>query len=229
LVWMQPVTTSQELIWQTGLIGQHGLCLEGACPRSLVEHRCLSNAGPSMFDWSMLTVLTIVLSCDMIVIWWCYLVLWQWYDIVILGYGSYMIWWYGDIIWGWFEQVDHYKIFRISRNVLLSIPYGIYCRVCSGTWSITYGDFLNKYIASLFKRMKRWKNSQHAHFMLVFYFHTLYSTWFLILKSSQEPLNLFQEQYSWISVAKVLIQWFSEWQNQAQLKTVKLLILLESI
>jgi hypothetical protein len=72
LVWMQPVTTSQELIWQTHLIGQHGLWLDGACPRSLVEHICLSTAGPSMFDWSMLTVLTIVLSCDMIVIWWCY-------------------------------------------------------------------------------------------------------------------------------------------------------------
>jgi hypothetical protein len=42
-----------------------------------------------------------------------------------------MIWWYGDVIWGWFEKVDHYKISRISRNVLLSIPYGIYCRVCS--------------------------------------------------------------------------------------------------
>jgi hypothetical protein len=131
LVWMQPVTTSQELIGQTRLNGQHGLWLDGACPRSLVEHICLSTAGPSMFDWSMLTVLTIVLSCDMIVIWWCYLVIWQWYDIVILGYDSYIIWWYGDVIWGLFEKVDHYKISHISCNILLSIPYGIYCRVCS--------------------------------------------------------------------------------------------------
>ena len=141
LVWMQPVTTSQELIWQTRLNGQHGLWLDGACPRSLVEHRCLSTAGPSMFDWSMLTVLTIVLSCDMIVIWWCYLVIWQWYDIVILGYDSYMIWWYGDVIWGLFEKVDHYKIFRISRNVLLSIPYGIYCRVCSAKCRKQFSNF----------------------------------------------------------------------------------------
>jgi hypothetical protein len=98
LVWMQPVTTSQELIGKTHLNGQHGLWLDCACPRSLVEHICLSTAGPSMFDWSMLTVLTIVLSCDMIAIWWCYLVIWQWYDIVILGYDSYMVMLYGGCL-----------------------------------------------------------------------------------------------------------------------------------
>ena len=64
LVWMQPVTTSQELIWQTLLNGQHGLWLESSCPRSLVEHVCLVK-----FDWSMVTVLTIVSSYDTVVIW----------------------------------------------------------------------------------------------------------------------------------------------------------------
>jgi hypothetical protein len=100
LVWLKPVTTSQELIGQTRLNGQHALWLDGACPRSLVEHGCLSISWPAMFDWLMLIVLTILLSCDMIVIWWCYLLIWQWYDIVILGYDSLVIWWcYMRVVW----------------------------------------------------------------------------------------------------------------------------------